>query len=214
LSKGISGVPKILSKADIAAFRERLCDIAEEKFAARGPDAVTLRDLADAMGVSSMTPYRYFKDKDAILAAVRARAFNRFAQAMEDAFEALKDGRQSNKQPGGAYIDFALNNRAAYRMMFDVNQPTMDQYPDLVAAMDRAKDTMTAGWKHMKAKGMMQGDVETIAHIFWAAMHGPIMLELAGLLHKPLDGRSLATKAILALQEQFRFTAEKEKRKR
>ena len=34
-------------------------------------------------------------------------------------------------------------------------------------------------------------------------MHGPIMLELAGLLKKPLDGRMLATKAIQALHTEF-----------
>ena len=39
-------MPKVLSAADIEAFRERLCDIAEENFAAHGPDAVTMRDLA------------------------------------------------------------------------------------------------------------------------------------------------------------------------
>jgi AcrR family transcriptional regulator len=77
-------VPKVLSPADIEAFRERLCEVAEEKFAAHGIDGVTLRDLATAMGVSPMTPYRYFKDKDAILAAVRTRAFNHFAEAMEN----------------------------------------------------------------------------------------------------------------------------------
>jgi AcrR family transcriptional regulator len=204
-------VPKVLSAADIEAFREKLCDIAEENFAAHGPDAVTMRDLAVAMGVSPMTPYRYFKDKDAILAAVRARAFNRFAQAMEDAFQRMKEGKKVPSQPGAAYIDFALNNRAAYRMMFDTSQPTAEHYPDLLKAMDRAKATMTAGWKHMKTRGLIVGDVETIAHIYWSAMHGPIMLELAGLLRKPLDGRTLATKAILALQGDFSLAKAKGK---
>ena len=52
------------------------------------PDAVTIRQLAQAIGVSPMTPYGYFKDKDAILAAVRARAFDRHADALEKAFAA------------------------------------------------------------------------------------------------------------------------------
>ena len=46
---------------------------AERLFAEHGVEAVTMRQLAAALGVSPMTPYRYFKDKDAILAAVRAR---------------------------------------------------------------------------------------------------------------------------------------------
>src|ERR1700743_465631 len=82
-------MPRTLSPADVEAFRTRLCDVAETLFAAHGPDRGTMREMADSLGVSSMTPYRYFKDKDAILAAVRTRAFNRFAAAMESARAAL-----------------------------------------------------------------------------------------------------------------------------
>src|ERR1700723_4352637 len=94
-------MPRPLSPADLDAFRTRLCDVAEKLFAAHGPDGVTMREMADALSVSSMTPYRYFKDKDAILAAVRTRAFNRFAAAMEAARTGTK------KQSGNAYPDFA-----------------------------------------------------------------------------------------------------------
>ena len=55
-------MPRALSPADVESFRTRLCDVAEKLFAAHGPDGVTLREMADALGVSSMTPYRYFKD--------------------------------------------------------------------------------------------------------------------------------------------------------
>ena len=130
-------MPKVLSAADIESFRDRLCDIAEEKFAALGPDGVTLRDLASAMGVSPMTPYRYFKDKDAILAAVRVRAFSRFAQAMESA--EASGARKKGVFTGAAYVDWALKNPAAYRLMFDTQQPTAEAYPDLIAAMARAQ---------------------------------------------------------------------------
>src|SRR5271163_1756971 len=100
-------MPKILSAANIEAFRDRLCNIAEGLFAAHGPDGVTMRELADALGVSQMTPYRYFKDKDDILAAVRTRAFNRFAAVMENAerkaaaaAQAVIAPRKAARKPG------------------------------------------------------------------------------------------------------------------
>jgi AcrR family transcriptional regulator len=206
-------VPKTLSPADIEAFRNRLCDIAEGLFAAHGPDGVTMRQLADAMGVSSMTPYRYFEDKDAILAAVRTRAFNRFAEAMENA-RAPAPSRSTQKArgapsktpretPGNAYMDFALGNRAAYRMMFDVDQPTAEKYPDLVAAMDRARATMGAGLHDLAGAGKFKGDVQLAAHIFWSAMHGPVMLELAGLLSSPLDARAIVRPMLKMLSEKI-----------
>src|SRR5271168_5576166 len=104
-------MPKTLSNTDIDAFRARLCDVAEKLFAAHGPDGVTMREMADELGVSSMTPYRYFKDKDAILAAVRTRAFNQFAAAMESA-QLESAPHNAKARPGNAYVDFALAHPA------------------------------------------------------------------------------------------------------
>lgn len=204
-------MPKLLTTADIEAFRERLCDIAEGLFAERGPVAVTMRDLADLMGVSPMTPYRYFTDKDAILAAVRARAFDRFASHMEASLAASEAGRQASGTGSRAYIDFAFSEPAAYRLMFDTNQPTAEAYPELRRAMERARATMTAGWRRLQAQGLIEGDIETLGHVCWSAMHGPIMLELAGLLSPPLDGRALAMKAMEALEAVYGLSGARRK---
>ncbi len=185
-------MPRTLSPADVEIFRTRLCDVAEKLFAAHGPDGVTMREMADALGVSSMTPYRYFKDKDAILAAVRTRAFNQFAAAMESA------------KTGNAYVDFALAHPAAYRLMFDVSQPTYAEFPELVAAMGRARLTMGAGLRELAAAGRFKGDVELGAYVFWSTMHGAVMLELAGLLQgSKLDARKIAKPAVEALRKHF-----------
>jgi AcrR family transcriptional regulator len=193
-------VPKILTDMDIETFRERLCDVAEQMFASHGPDGVTMRQLAAELGVSSMTPYRYFKDKDAILAAVRRRAFTKFATAMEEATKQAGGG-----QPGGAYLAFALANPSAYRMMFDTYQPTFHEYPDLLEAMERARSTMTAGWKQLGAKGALpEGmDIDLVGHLHWSAMHGAVMLELAGLLRPPLSAAKIAEPTLIAIAKNF-----------
>jgi AcrR family transcriptional regulator len=189
-------MPKTLSREDLEAFRARLCNVAEKLFAAHGPDGVTMREMADALGVSSMTPYRYFKDKDDILAAVRTRAFNRFAAAMEFA--------RAKHQPGNPYLDFALANPAAYRLMFDVSQPTYAEYPELVQAMDRARLTMGGNLRELAAGGRFRGDVELAAYVYWSTMHGAVMLELAGLLEgSKLDARKIAQPAVEALGKYF-----------
>jgi len=208
-------VPKILSAAHIEAFQDRLCNIAEGLFASHGPEGVTMRELAVALGVSQMTPYRYFKDKDAILAAVRTRAFNRFAAAMEAADrKSLKGRRNSAGLPAkktllgagsaNAYLDFALDNPAAYRLMFDVSQPTYGKYPELMAAMERARLTMGDGLRRLAADGRFSGDVPLTAHVFWATLHGSVMLQLAGLLDNERFGAGkIAKTALTALAQQF-----------
>ena len=186
-------MPKTLSKDDIAEFRDRLCDVAEKLFADRGLEAVTMRQLAAEMGVSPMTPYRYFKDKDAILAAVRARAFDRHAAALEAAYSETAGSRNVRAQAlTEAYVRFALENPEAYKLMFDIRQPTADAYPDLVRAAARSKNTMTLHLMERVAAGEFQGDPELVGHMYWSAMHGPIMLQLSGMLHGKLDARLLS----------------------
>lgn len=167
-------MPRVLSETDVADFRERLCEAAERLFAERGPDAVTMRQLAAELGVSPMTPYRYFQDKEDILAAIRTNGFNRFAEAMEAA--------RASRQVGEAYIKFAFEHPHTYKLMFDLNQPHEADYPELVAAGERAKATMSGWVKDLIAQGALEGDPQQIGLMFWAATHGAVVLELAGKL--------------------------------
>lgn len=184
-----------LTEADKLAFRERMCDVAQERFARHGFQAVTMRDLAAAMGVSSMTPYRYFKNKDEILAAVRTRAFTRLADAM-DADEAGRQGAEFIR-PAEAYFEWALANRDAYRLMF-IAPPSKD-FPELAAAMHRARETMTSGWRRLQAQGRFSGNVEAAANMCWTATHGVLVLELSGMLRPPVDARTIAMRTVEAI---------------
>jgi AcrR family transcriptional regulator len=179
-------MPRVLSDTDVADFRERLCEAAERLFAERGPDAVTMRQLAAELGVSPMTPYRYFEDKDDILAAVRANGFNRFAQALEQARAGAKAGgkgaREIGQAVGDAYVAFAIGHPHSYKLMFDFNQPHVEKYPELVAAGQRAQKTMTGHVEDAIAEGIMAGDPQQIGMMFWAAIHGAVILELAGMV--------------------------------
>jgi AcrR family transcriptional regulator len=176
-------MPRVLSETDVADFRERLCEAAERLFAERGPEAVTMRQLAAELGVSPMTPYRYFEDKDDILAAVRANGFTRFAQALETARETTTgDVRTRGRAVGEAYVTFALENPHSYKLMFDFNQPNVDRYPELVAAGQRARETMTGYVRDAIAEGIVSGDPQQIGMMNWAAIHGAVILELAGML--------------------------------
>jgi AcrR family transcriptional regulator len=175
-------MPRVLSDTDVADFRERLCEAAERLFAERGPDAVTMRQLAAELGVSPMTPYRYFEDKEDILAAVRANGFNRFADALEAARASAGSARAKGAAVGEAYLDFAFEHPHTYKLMFDLNQPNETDYPELVAAGARARRTMSGYVDDQVSAGFMAGDPEKIGLMFWAATHGAVVLELAGKL--------------------------------
>ncbi len=171
-----------LSETDVADFRERLCETAAQLFVERGPSAFNMRELAARLGVSAMTPYRYFKDKNEILAVVRARAFRRFADRLEGAH--ATDGSQLDKSAamGRAYVTFALEERTNYRLMFDLAQPGGATIPELESQERRARGLMRAHVDMLVEMGVLEGDAGMIAKIFWAALHGVIVLHLAGKL--------------------------------
>lgn len=177
-------MPRVLSEADVADFRERLCEAAEKLFAEKGPDAVTMRQLAAELGVSPMTPYRYFEDKDDILAAVRANGFNRFADALEAARASARSPRAKGAAVGEAYVTFAFEHPHTYKLMFDLNQPHEEKYPHLVEAGRRAQATMTSWVEDLPAADRLEGDPKHVGAMFWAATHGAVVLELAGKLPK------------------------------
>lgn len=203
-------MPRILSDADVADFRARMCDAAEHMFAERGPEAVTIRELAAAIGVSPMTPYRYFKDKDAILAAVRARAFDRHADLLEAAYDAYADNPAARPAAlAQAYIQFALNHPEAYKLMFDVHQPSAGNYPDLVRAGERSRRTMSLQMETAEGDGvaLSESEADFIAHMYWAALHGPLMLHMSGMLPAKISTSALIAALISSLDKALRGAA-------
>jgi AcrR family transcriptional regulator len=180
-----------LSDADIADFREQLCTVAERLFAERGYPGVTLRALATELGVSAMTPYRYFRDKDDIFAAVRAGGFRRFADAQEAAYAAESDPERRLRALARSYVEFGRREPHAYRIMFEMNPLTgVERYPELVAQQIRGWEPLHRGVTAAIASGALAGDAAHLAHVFWAGVHGIVSLHLAGaykLIEEDLD---------------------------
>lgn len=200
-------MPRTLSTAEVADFREKLCDAAARMFAERGQDGFTMRELASELGVSPMTPYRYFHDKDEILAAVRARIFVQFAVTLEQAYAVPGDAGDRAQSAGEAYVRFALENPASYKLMFDMSQPENGKYPELSQAADRARKTMTRHIPSMIEAGMLEGDPEIIGHVFWVILHGVVTLQLAGKLDPECDMRKILEAAFSAVGKGLQPTA-------
>ena len=163
-----------------------------------------MRELAARLGVSAMTPYRYFKDKDEILAAVRARAFERFADRLEAALAEPGAAQEKGLAVVAAYVRFALEESQAYRLMFDLSQPGEDGFPELAAASRRVRATMTENVRLMVDAGIYEGDPVLIGHVMWAMLHGVAVLHLAGKLTGKPDFATLRDEALRAINRAYR----------
>jgi len=171
-----------LREDEIELFRRRLCDIATRRFAELGVAGVSLRGLADELGCSRATPYRYFQNKDEIFAAVRARAFAQLAAACDEATALEPHAERRLMAIGHAYLRFARDEPHAYRVAFELDQPDVEKYPELLRARATAWGAMREAVEHAFLEGMLEGDPETISHLYWAGLHGLAALELAGQL--------------------------------
>jgi AcrR family transcriptional regulator len=184
-------MPKELSGEDVQAVRAKIGAAATALYAAKGAAAITIRDIAAKLGRSPMGLYRYFADREEIIAFVRTDAFNRFSDALEAAFASGGDAFARARAVGRAYVGFALENPNAYRMMFDLDPPDEARHRELRRAGERAAETITRHVKDLAAAGIIHGDPKLIGHALWAASHGVIVLHLAGRLPRGMDVREL-----------------------
>ena len=185
-------MPRYLTDQDIADFRAELCRVATERFARFGYEGVTMRQLAEALGCSPKTPYRYFKDKADILATVRAQAFTKFADALEAAAAPAGDPIERARRVGEAYHRFALKNWHEYRIMFDIDAPLDENHPDLGPQAHRAAGYITRQAEELAKAGLIAVDPKLFGWSMWAATHGLVMLQHAGMLEYAPDYRTLA----------------------
>src|ERR1700761_239982 len=169
-------MPKELSSEDFEAVRARIGAAATALYAAGGVGAITIRDIARTLGRSPMGLYRYFADREEILAFVRARAFDQFSDQLEAAFASGGDTFARARAVGRAYLDFARQNPNAYRLMFDLDPPDEAKHPDLRRAGKRAGETVTRHVRDLAAAGIVHGEPLAIGNALWAAAHGVIVL--------------------------------------
>jgi len=175
-------MPAPLTEDQIAEVRERIVVVAERQAVERGLERVSMHSIAQALGWSATALYRYFQNKDAILAAARTASLNRLSERLEMAMRGPGDIWARSRAVGNAYVDFAFSYPDAYRLIFALSQPDSDAYPELKAAMGRSRRNMTRYVEQMVEEGKIEADPVILGHVFWAALHGLVSLQMAGQL--------------------------------
>lgn len=119
-------------------LREALMQATLGLIVEKGIAGVTFAEAARRAGVSAAAPYRHFRDRDELLAAVATVGFDRLAEALSAAWQ---NGRPSAaaayERVGIAYLDFARRNPAEYVSMFESGLPA-EGHDGLQAAGNRA----------------------------------------------------------------------------
>jgi AcrR family transcriptional regulator len=139
-------------------LRRELLDAAMRAFASRGTD-FTLRELAREVGVTHNAPYRHFKSKAELFAALRAEGFARLATAERRALDRagpLADARTRVKVLGDAYVRFALEEPLAFRLMLAM---PVDDAAGATPARTESFDLLEATLEEGRAAGVVRTDL-------------------------------------------------------
>jgi AcrR family transcriptional regulator len=136
--------------------------VARELVERDGADALTMRRLADAVGIKAPSLYKHFPDKSAVETALIGLALDEMAVALETA-EAGFPG--SLPDLAAAYRRYALAHPHLYRLAHD-------------RPLDRA--TLPEGVEDRASAPLFRaaGGDENVARATWAFAHGMIVLEL------------------------------------
>jgi AcrR family transcriptional regulator len=95
---------------DAQRLRQELLQAAMRLFATRGIEGLSMRAIAERVGVSAMTPYRYFEDKAALLRGLWQFSLTALHEKLLSAVAAEKGGRARQRAFFVAYLDFWESN--------------------------------------------------------------------------------------------------------
>src|SRR5690242_9953019 len=98
-------------------LRRQLIAVGEEVLAERGIAALSLREVARRLGVSHNAPFKHFASREALLAAIAEEGFGDLTARLAGAM-AVDDPRQAMTGRALAYVTFALERPAVFRLMF------------------------------------------------------------------------------------------------
>jgi AcrR family transcriptional regulator len=192
-------------------LRNALLDASLALVAEKGAEAFSLREAAREVGVSPAAAYRHFADKDALLSALAGLGSLRLGQWMERAIARVPGTPGSAAHAaaafgavGLAYVEFAVQNPAHFRVMFGpwcdrsggpppcVAGEPRDPYAILVESLDA-----------LVAAGAVRAEARAGAELpAWSFVHGLASLLVDGVLSltkaQRADALRVAVRTLLA----------------
>ncbi len=153
-----------------------------------------MRCVAEQVGVSATAIYHYFNGKQDLVNRVVLSAFERFGAYLRQAmWEHPHASVQRIVALGEAYIRFALENQAYFRVMFNIrpeDRAGLEELPDAGGyhlLRTAVEDAMRAGTIRVETDG--SGDLaatslhvhpDLVSMYLWSTAHGLVTLALCG----------------------------------
>jgi len=119
--------------------RQQLLEVALRLFAARGFNATTMDDIAEAAGVTKPLLYQHFASKRALYLELVDSVAQSMLEAIGKAVAEAGGPRQQVEGGFAAYFDLVVTHADAFRLLFGSEAP---DDPELSAAVRRVEDSV------------------------------------------------------------------------
>ncbi|MFZ5859027.1 MAG: TetR/AcrR family transcriptional regulator [Chloroflexota bacterium] len=169
-----------------------------------GVGGLSLRKVAQRAGVSHSAPYAHFSDKQSLIAAISTEGFNQLHNELNAVIaKYANDPKQQLVEGTRAYVQFAIDNKDTFKIMFSSALEKEKEYPAFVEisrqTFERVVDIVKAC---QTAKVLKPGSPEVTAVIVWGQVHGIVSLALEGQIsHTVLDRHSVQDLVTFAMEQ-------------
>jgi AcrR family transcriptional regulator len=174
----------------------RIFRAARDLFDENGLEGVSMRRIADRVGITPMAIYRHYPDKDAVVNALMLDGMAAWEQRA--AALTLKDPLRWLEQLGESFLDFALDEPRRYEAAFLLKASAARQYPgDFAAGRSPVISMVHQRIEQARAQGRI-GDASTveIGLAFAALSQGLVSMYQAGRFAGEAEFRAAYRRAI------------------
>ena len=171
--------PRTIDPDRVAEVEDRIIEAARDLLAQGGLDHLSMRHVADRVGMSATALYHYFDNKEALVDRVLDRAFRRFGKYLETAASVHAKGSLDRLHAlGEGYLRFAIEHQAYFRVLFSIHREDprrLDELPEGGGYRVLRQAVVDA----IEAGNLRNAQPDVVALYLWSLAHGVMTIALA-----------------------------------
>ena len=186
-------------------LREKILEASRSVLFTSGYDALSMRKIASATGVSATSIYLYFKNKDHLVHTIIEESVEELSSAIESGSQKVKGTLNQFEAIIRSYVDFALKQPEKYQVIYMVKSDAMGRYPkEKFRKARRGYTLLESVIQQGVDEGIMELDRPMIAaYSIWAQLHGIIDVVLNRRLDSRIDQSSFIEESIEQIIQGF-----------
>jgi len=187
-------------------LRNQLLDAAALMIREEGEAALSMRKLADRVGVSRTAAYHHFTDKQALLCSIAEEGFRRFIE-MGQLLDSIDDMNQFLTQHVRSYVNFAIDNAEYYDLMFSGQIWKSKSLTETLK--DKAYESFRLNTERITAlceKHQLPQELSSLrfGQVTWSTLHGLSRLLIDGIYVEQEAIDSICESTVQVLMQSFK----------